>query len=30
MHNSEEAKDGWNSKLVLIALVKEERNDRGL
>ena len=29
-HNSEEAKDGWNAKLVLVALVKEERRDRGL
>ena len=29
-HTSQEAKDGWNSKIVLVALVKEERNDRGL
>ena len=29
-HTSQEAKDGWNSKLVLVTLVKDERKDRGL
>ena len=29
-HTSQEAKDGWNSRLVLVKMVMNERKKRGL